>query len=83
MLNSYNHKAEMINRVNAWLEDYASDNANMEPLEAMAEVLLESAKMAGYDVKEANRYADDYSDDFVPANLVAAMKALKKEVEAA
>ena len=83
MLNSYNHKVEMINRVNAWLEDYASDNANMEPLEAMAEVLLESAKMAGYSINEAEDYIDEYVNDFVPANLASAMKALKKEVEAA
>ena len=76
-------KIEMINRVNDWLNDYETGTADMRPLEAMAEVLIQSAKMTGYNTKEANRYADEYSDDFVPENLANAIKALKKEVEAA
>lgn len=76
-------KTEMINKVNDWMADYEAGNADMHPLEAMAEVLIQSAKMAGYDTSKANRYADEYSYSFIPTNLVAAMEALKKEVEAA
>ena len=76
-------KAEMIAMANAWMADYENGVADMRPLEAMAEILLQSAKLDGYNTKEADRHADEYSYDFIPANLVAAMEALKKEVEAA
>ena len=48
-------KAEMIAMANAWMADYENGVADMRPLEAMAEILLQSAKLAGYNTKEADR----------------------------
>jgi hypothetical protein len=77
------NKTEMINRVNAWMSDYATGTADMTILEGMAETLIQSANMVGIDIDESLDYVDAYCDDFVPANLAAAMQVLKKEVEAA
>lgn len=80
MLNS---KSEMIRRVNDFLAEYETGTADMQPLESLAEALIMSAKLAGYDIEKANDYVDDYCQTFDPADLAAAVEAVKEEVEAA
>ena len=83
MANYNNYKAEMINRVNDWFAEYETGSADMTMLEGMAETLIQSANMAGIEIDESLDYVDAYCEDFIPSNLANAMKALKKEVEAA
>lgn len=76
-------KNEMKKKVAEFLVEYESGTANTDLLENMAEVLMQSANMAGIETSEALDYIDAYCNDFIPENLANAMKALKKEVEAA
>ena len=78
-----NYKNEMKKKVNEFMAEYETGTADMSLLEAMAETLLQSANMAGIETSEALDYIDAYCEDFIPENLANAMKALKKEVEAA
>ena len=76
-------KNEMKKKVAEFLVEYESGTANTDLLENMAEVLMQSANMTGIETGEALDYIDAYCEDFIPENLANAMKALKKEVEAA
>lgn len=78
-----NYKQEMINKVNEFLAECENGNADMSLLESMAEILIQSARLEGYDMTHVNDHVDNYCQTFDPADLTAAVKAVKEEVEAA
>ena len=83
MLNSNSYKTEMISKVQQWMEDYENGSATTDMLEGMAETLHQSARLANIDTEPVAELIDVYAQTMDLADLLAAMKALEEEVEAA